>query len=337
MDELVSVVVPIYGVANYLKQCIESIINQTYRNLEIILVDDGSDDGSAQICDEYARKDDRIIVIHKENGGLVSARKAGVEICRGSCTAYVDGDDWIEPDYIEEMKRLQIKYSVDLIVCNCVREGKEKVVEKTYFDEGFYDRDQLENLIFCKMIFTGKFDEFGISPNIYKLYNTNMLKYYQKKVPDTLTLGEDAALFYPMLLNCSSIYIINKPMYHYRFNNDSITLKYNERTAIDSIELNSYLRETLPNEYSLHNQLDYYQSLIGLINVVNVARGGIHEIDNHLAVLEEYFSKSKMQIIINKCSFKNANFSQRVGLILMKHGLYKVAVRIYIIKLYLWK
>ena len=95
---LFSIIVPIFNVSAYVRKCIESIVNQTYQNLDIILVDDGSTDDSGVICDEYAEKDSRIRVIHKTNGGLVSARKAGINIAKGEYSLYVDGDDWIEND-----------------------------------------------------------------------------------------------------------------------------------------------------------------------------------------------------------------------------------------------
>ena len=102
---LISVIVPVYNVEKYLRQCLDSIINQTYRNLEIILVDDGSTDSSGIICDEYAQIDARIKVIHKENGGLSSARNAGLDVCTsgGDFIAFVDSDDWLEPDMYERL------------------------------------------------------------------------------------------------------------------------------------------------------------------------------------------------------------------------------------------
>ena len=103
MDQpLVSIIVPIYMIDRYLGICVESLLNQTYQNLEIILVDDGSKDRCPEICDLYASKDSRIKVVHKENGGLVSARKAGLEVSTGGLITYVDGDDWVGPDYIEK-------------------------------------------------------------------------------------------------------------------------------------------------------------------------------------------------------------------------------------------
>ena len=103
MTELISVIVPIYNVALYLEKCINSIIHQTYKNIEIILVDDGATDGSGAICDEYKNKDNRIKVIHKNNGGPASARKAGARIASGKYIGFVDGDDWIESEMYEKL------------------------------------------------------------------------------------------------------------------------------------------------------------------------------------------------------------------------------------------
>lgn len=127
MKELISVIVPIYRVEKYLEPCIESIINQTYKNLEIILVDDGSDDNCGEICDKYAKIDARIKVIHKKNAGLNNARKSGIKIASGKYIGYVDGDDWIEPDMYETLLRNAVKYNVDVvetgvIESNCINE-----------------------------------------------------------------------------------------------------------------------------------------------------------------------------------------------------------------------
>ena len=106
---MISVIVPIYNVEKYLIKCIESIINQTYKDLEIILVDDGSTDSSGKICDEFATKDNRIKVIHKKNGGLSSARNIGLDICKGNYISFIDSDDYIELDMYEKMIKIIVK------------------------------------------------------------------------------------------------------------------------------------------------------------------------------------------------------------------------------------
>lgn len=104
-NSCISVIVPVYGVEKYLKQCVDSIVNQTYKNLEIILVDDGSPDNCPQLCDEWVKKDKRIRVLHKKNGGLSDARNAGLHISTGDLVLFVDSDDWVEPEMAEKLKR----------------------------------------------------------------------------------------------------------------------------------------------------------------------------------------------------------------------------------------
>lgn len=109
-----SIIVPVFRVEQFLNKCVDSILNQTYRNLEVILVDDGSTDNCPRICDEYSQADPRVRVIHKKNGGLCSARNAGLDIATGEYVTFVDSDDWIEPDAYAEMIRISLDYRADI-------------------------------------------------------------------------------------------------------------------------------------------------------------------------------------------------------------------------------
>lgn len=137
-DPLVSIIVPIYKVEPYLRRCLDSIVNQTYTNLEVILVDDGSPDNCPQICDEYAVKDRRIVVIHKKNGGLSDARNAGLDICKGEYVSFVDSDDWVDEKYIEILLDLVIKENADIAIGEniqtkqVVQKQNIKSITKTY-------------------------------------------------------------------------------------------------------------------------------------------------------------------------------------------------------------
>ena len=129
MEDLISVIVPIYKVEKYLEKCILNIVNQTYSNLEIILVDDGSPDNSGKICDEYARKDSRIKVVHKLNGGLSDARNAGIEIATGKYIAFVDSDDYIEEKMISKLYDLLKANDADVSACNICKFYEDKEIE----------------------------------------------------------------------------------------------------------------------------------------------------------------------------------------------------------------
>lgn len=215
---LISIIVPIYNVGKYVHQCIDSIERQTYSNIQIVLVDDGSTDESAQICDEHARKDKRIKVIHKKNGGLVSARKTGIKEATGELIGYVDGDDWIEPNMYEKLYQKMQQENVDIVMCGRYENTlyKEKKVYQSY-SEGKYNKEDMKLKIYPRMIVNELFFEWGITPTLWdKLFKKECILPYQLEVDHRIVWGEDAACTYPCLLNVSSIYIIQECLYHYR-------------------------------------------------------------------------------------------------------------------------
>lgn len=224
---LVSVIVPIYNIAKYLDKCIESILLQSFRQFELILVDDGSTDGSELICDAYAKKDDRIKVIHKKNEGLVRARKTGLENAAGDYIAYVDGDDWIEHDMIARLYDALTEKKVDIAMCGRFEDTGD--TQKSVYhgiSEGRYDKQALLDIVYPNMIVNGTFFEWGIFPGVWdKLFRRECLEKYQMAVDDRLTMGEDAACTYPCLLNADSIYIVHECLYHYRQSQASMVRK----------------------------------------------------------------------------------------------------------------
>jgi len=264
---MISIIVPIYGVEKYIRQCIDSIINQSYKNLEIILVDDGSKDKCGMICDEYAQKDARIKVIHKKNGGLVSARKAGLSVATGEYVGFVDGDDWIEPIMYEEIAKRIEKDSPDIVMAEFYCEFKNhKETSTQIFTESFYDKDMLKNKIYPNMLFNGKFYLFGISPNCWsKVFRRELLKRNLQEVDVCIKMGEDAAFTYPCLLEASTVSCIKTPLYHYRIVSTSMSRGYDEN--LENIILLPYYRLRETNELVkgiLSEQLNYY--LIYLVN-----------------------------------------------------------------------
>lgn len=227
----ISVIVPVYKTEKYIRQCVDSIINQTYKNLEIILVDDGSPDNCGQICDEYAEKDSRVHVIHKSNGGLVSARKEGVNIATGDYITFVDSDDWIDSGTYFHAAEIIESYRVDVCVFgfkriyeNCLNCEHENLAE------GFYDCNLFYKEI-CKIDSDEIFYKKIVSPVCWnKVIKANIVKNNIANVDDSIKIGEDAALIYPSLLDSDSYYITHSAYYNYRKNNNSIMNSFdNER------------------------------------------------------------------------------------------------------------
>ncbi len=222
-NQLISVIVPIYMIDRYIGLCIESILNQTYKNLEIILVDDGGKDRCPEICDLYAKKDDRIKVIHKANGGLVSARKAGLQQSNGEYISYVDGDDWIGPGFIEGLFTSAKTSDADMVCAGYTRSLFDKAETFTdTVDAGIYEGDNLKKL-WKVMLSNIPFYRPGISTFSWcKLYKREILLDVQSNVDYRISNGEDAAVTYPALLKCKKIAVIDNVAYHYRQREDSM-------------------------------------------------------------------------------------------------------------------
>ncbi len=228
---MISIIVPIYNVSAYLSACIESIQCQSFQDIEIFLVDDGSTDGCFEICEEYKQQDSRIRVIHKANGGLVSARKAGIRAASGDYIAFVDGDDWIEPDMYERMYKVITEQDVDIVMCSRY-EDVGNTCKKVYhgIPEGRYGKEEMLYSVYPRMIAKGDFFEYGILPVVWdKLFRRECLEEYQLAVDERIVMGEDAACVYPCILNADSIYVMHQCLYHYRQSTSSIIKQIPDR------------------------------------------------------------------------------------------------------------
>lgn len=221
---LVSVMVPVYNVEKYIEKCIKSIITQTYNELQIILIDDGSNDKSGHICDKYASIDKRIVVEHKTHGGTVSTRKRGISIAKGMYTVCVDGDDWIDKDTIESYVNIWKKYNADIIMVTAHYndyESQQEMIGKS-LSEGYVEAENYNERVFPYLL--GDNEEFGrvLSYSLcYNAFRTNLLKECQQKVNDNIYCGEDGACFLRCLSKSKSVYITNVCKYHYVQRSDS--------------------------------------------------------------------------------------------------------------------
>lgn len=216
--KMISVIIPVYNVEQYLRQCIESVSNQTHKKLEIILVDDGSTDSSGKICDEFAKKDNRIAVIHQKNQGVTQARNAGLRISHGEYIGFVDGDDWIEPNMYSSMYYKIVNENVDIVMCghfDNVGTEQREVPHGVY--AGKYEKERIVKELYPQMISGDRFFEYRIFLTLWdKLFRRNKLIKFQLQVDERIVMGEDIACVVPYLLDCSRISVMRECLYHYR-------------------------------------------------------------------------------------------------------------------------
>lgn len=238
-NELISIIVPIYNVERYFRRCIDSIINQTYKNLEIILVDDGSPDACPKLCDEYSKIDKRIKVIHKKNGGLSDARNVGIDICKGNYITFVDSDDWIEKDMIEQLYSLINKFSADISICNFLRTSDEKM---KIFNKNEKIKCYNKYEAIRELLKGHKIQDYAWN----KMYKKEV--FYNIRYPKGRNM-EDKGTTYKTFLLSTRIVTTSNCYYYYFDRSDSIINRINYKLLDDEINLCAERYEILKKLY----------------------------------------------------------------------------------------
>lgn len=272
---LISVVVPIFGGEQYVEQCIDSLMAQTHRNLEVILVDDGSPDRSGDICDHAATLDKRIRVIHQKNSGLVSARKAGVSIATGRYLGFVDGDDWVGTEYFGRMHELVESCSADLAISGHVRDflGRQESISPL-IKPGVFDKREIDERIFPSAIFNGVFFQHGVSTYVWnKLFRRKEASHFIRTIPQHVVIGEDAALTYPYLQTASKIVVTHEGEYFYRQRPRSI-LKSASDTEVEYIRLSTLFQYLIDRLSDVQTNSNIYEQLRNYFYALVLIRTG---------------------------------------------------------------
>lgn len=238
-EELISVILPIYNVEKYLEKCLKSVINQTYKNLEIILVDDGSKDNSPQICDEYAVKDKRIVVIHKSNGGLSDARNAGIEIAKGKYMTLIDSDDYVEKDYVQFLYQLIKENNAEMSICShTVLYTNGTRIEKETGEHLVLDpKTTLEKILYDEGI------DLSAWAKMYKKELFDNVKYPKGRI------FEDAATTYLLIDECKKIVLGSESKYYYIIRDNSITTKGFSPKKMQLIDSTQEMCDYVKNKY----------------------------------------------------------------------------------------
>ena len=215
MSNLVSIIVPVYNAEKYLCHCLDSIISQDYRNLEIILINDGSTDTSLEICQNYASKDSRIVLISKENGGQSSARNIALDVVRGEWVMFIDSDDEIRKDMVSTMLDYAILHTCEIVRCSCMTNGiNGKITNKLPIASGIYERERINELIMM--------DVLGSQP-CFGLYRSFLWK--DVRFPEGRIYEDLAALFRVYFAGTGLVGLIDEPLYVYNLHDDSTSFK----------------------------------------------------------------------------------------------------------------
>lgn len=295
-NKLLSVVVPVFNGEKYIKECIESIRKQTYQNLEIIIVNDGSTDRTEEICERIALEDDRIILVFQENAGVIAARTRGVEIASGEYIAFVDADDYISERMYEKLINYMPEY--DVAICG-IKQQLSESEEQVVFDDfvgGYASFDQMKN-VWRTMLYD--FDKeklhslYSILPN--KIFKKRMLLPIMQRMDRNINHGEDSCITLQYLLECNSAFFLREDLYYYRYNEESVTRSLNKKMLENVVRIYNLLKPVFDNHIkaqSLNKQLEKWIIFL-LIQSVNKYLGFSKEnrIPQYWVSVEEYIGK----------------------------------------------
>jgi len=318
-----SVIVPIYKVEAYLRTCIESVLNQNYDDFELILVDDGSPDNCPSICDEYAEKDKRVRVVHKENGGLVSARIAGAKEARGEYVCCVDGDDWVSSDYFKILLPVVQEYNPDVVCfgfyCAYDDVNVPPVEKKLPYRLGYYSRHNIENEIFPLLV-QDVYNRY-FSPNVWsKVFKRELYVQEQLLIHPQIKIGEDIACTTSCVYRAETMYILSDCLYYYRQNVSAMT---KEKKAFDwmgpkLIFVHQMNRIDL-NAFDFREQM--YRSIVHLL--FNVAVSQFYRKENYKTIINDlktHLSDACYEEAILNCKF--CSLKGRFAAFALKYHLY---------------
>lgn len=321
MNPLISVIVPVYNVEKYLNRCIDSILNQTFKQIEIILVDDGSTDKSPIICDEYCDSYENIKVIHKENNRVSAARNDGIKIATGKYIALVDSDDWIEPNMLEEMYNKAEEFHTDITMCDLKKVGVESEYTVSQpIREGYYDRNMIQAELFSCLIM---FENIEFPPTISNctcLFRHKFLIENNLFYDEDIHYCEDSILGSKVMYNANGFYYMkNRYFYNYFYNPNSTTSTCNMKKWDSYLIINDRLKE-----YFKDSKFDFSRQI--KINMLYFTLNFLKEIGKSDLVYEKkrelckqiFYQKEVVSIFIN-FKLPSVNYKLKIILLIIKY------------------
>lgn len=313
MDPIISIIVPIYNVGKYLPKCIESILNQTFKNFELILVNDGSTDNSGVVCDDYAKKDTKIKIIHKSNGGVSSARNAGLYVAKGEYIGFVDPDDYIDKNMYEKLYRLCIDNNSDIAICRFNREINGKIQNKESTEEII----ELNNMEAMNELFKGNLYRFSLCNKLFSKKCFNDVLFPEERI------HEDLSTTYKLFANSKKAVYINYCGYIYvRRENSILTSTYNEKRLQAFIAWDEIIEFIDKNYYEIIEQViatfTYWcvDNILYILNQVNNSK----KKNNYLNIIQKY--TTKYYIYIKRNNILSRSYKLRIRIFNINYKLF---------------
>lgn len=285
----ISVIIPVYKVEKYLRRCLDSVLKQTFSNFELILVDDGSPDNSGMICDDYARKDSRIQVIHKVNEGVSIARNIGISIANGKFITFIDSDDEVEREYLEKL--LNVDENIDLVVCGLQKRNEHgKKIGNLEFSQRKICKITSEDILEMST-------EKSLNYVYAKRFKRELIKQEQILFDDKLNLGEDTLFVVDYLYACQNVRFIKEKLYIYYDYNGGTLSGFNEKYVEKLVNANFLIEKSLERRWEVKDNLIWKQRLWSVY----------HYSIFYILKSEQFSLKEKRKVLYNIFNMESIN------------------------------
>lgn len=335
----VDIIVPVYNVERYLRRCIDSVLSQTFSNVRLILVDDESTDSSGRICDEYSKKDQRVYVIHKKNGGVSSARNTGMEYSlrkKDGWIYFLDSDDWIEPDTIASLVKLGQSGNPDIVMANyrpIINKSKDSVPMQLH-----YNVDEIRDILFNSLLstrqFNPKFDYIQLQVIWNKLIKKELVQ--NLRFNEKIFIGEDTIFFMELLPHCREIFYIDKKFYNYdNERSGSATRMFEDKLLSSRLNSNIVLNEIISRHYPNNKKMKetLYQrsfSNLAMMSYMFLSKRNIKYSERRARILH-YLNNEFYREVLEWQNTKKSSIRVRCELFMLNH---RILIYFYILGIF---
>ena len=329
----VSVIIPVYNVEKFLDECVKSVCNQVLKDIEVLLIDDGSTDSSGVVCNKWRQRDERVKVICQPNQGVSAARNRGIEEAKGEWIAFIDSDDWIEPDYLQVLYENAVKKNADISICGFYFEYPDETVTRGHFEKdmvfsGKEEVCQIQIQILAKNMSAIKNNSGDrIGAPWCKLYNANYIKRNQLEFIPNLRRSQDVVFNLYALEHAETIVYKNIPLYHYRINEESVCSKFSKQILEN---VNNYLREMQHFIMKYHRGDEVFAAAFNTKICTSVYKcmfqyffderypGSYAEMKREL---KAYLSQKIFTHALRNVKYQNLDKTEKVFVFCLKHGM----------------
>lgn len=335
---MVSIIVPVYNAVKYLPQCIDSLLNQTYADIEVLLVDDGSEDGSSDICRQYTTKDNRVRYIFQKNQGVSVARNTGLHSAKGEWVCFVDSDDWATPDMVAKL--LKDANGYDIVVGDVYVEKKEKTIQTSFFPVSYSDNQKrnkyslLGNAVGCAYYGCGRYCNIGVV--WARIYRKDFLLENNLQFPIGVRRMQDTIFNFNVFLKSPKIHFCGRPIYYYRITDGSVCHRYDPHYDEVISQISSALNVLIGKDGNpeIRKICDYKKVSLLLENIkLQYAHPKCPlSYKDRVKGIQQLFTSNECSAAVRDCDGKLLSSRQRIVLGLLTHQLYGAVLVLYKIK-----